>query len=317
MRILVTGGAGFIGHHLVHALLARGEEVAVIDDFSTGDRSRLEPMHARIALIEGSVLDDGALDDATAGCDVILHQAAIPSVARSLVSPLLTHEVNAGGTIHVMLAAARHRVRRVVLAGSSSVYGVPSELPCRESQRPAPVSPYGASKLAAEHYAHTLGVHHGVETVVLRYFNVFGPGQDPRSEYAAVVPRFITAVLQGVQPVIYGSAEISRDFTYVDNVVQANILASQHPGISGLTCNIACGSRYSLAELLNTICAAVGRRVDPLLGPPRPGDIAHSEADIGMASRLLGYTIAVPFHEGIIRTVTWYRETAGLPRGET
>jgi nucleoside-diphosphate-sugar epimerase len=227
-----------------------------------------------------------------------------------LVTPRLTNEVNVGGTIEVMLAAARHGVRRVVLAGSSSVYGIPEELPCRESQRPDPRSPYGASKLAAEHYVHTLGQLHGVDTVVLRYFNVFGPGQDPASEYAAVVPRFVTAVLDGRRPTIYGDGETSRDFTYVDNVVEANLLASLPSSPSALTCNVACGSRYSLLELLQVICEAAGRRVEPVFGPPRPGDIQHSQADISIARRALDYRAEVPFGEGIRRAVAWYRDQA-------
>ena len=202
MRAAVTGGAGFIGHHLVAGLLMRGDQVNVIDDFSTGRRSRLAPFGDRVMVTEGSVLDPSALDEALAGCEVVFHEAAIASVAQSLVAPRLTNDVNTNGTIEVMLAAARHGVRRVMFAGSSAVYGVPEELPCRESQRPNPMSPYGASKLAAEHYVHSLGQLHGVETSVLRYFNVYGPGQDPTAEYAAVVPRFITAVLSGGRPII-------------------------------------------------------------------------------------------------------------------
>lgn len=316
MRILVTGGAGFIGHHLVRGLLDRGDQVNVIDDFSTGSRSRLEPFLDRVRLTEGSILDPAALDEAMKASDVVLHEAAIPSVARSMVTPRLTNEVNVSGTIEVMLAAARHRVRRVVLAGSSSVYGIPAELPCRESQRPDPQSPYGASKLAAEHYVHTLGQLHGVETVVLRYFNVFGPGQDPASEYAAVVPRFVMAVLNGRTPIINGNGDISRDFTYVDNVVAANLLASRPSSLPALTCNVACGSRYSLLELLDSICDAAGIRIDPEFGPPRPGDIRHSQADISIARQALGYTVAVPFLEGIGRTVAWYGEQAA-GRGRT
>jgi UDP-glucose 4-epimerase len=308
VRALVTGGGGFIGHHLVRGLLALGNDVAVIDDFSTGDRARLEPVRDRISLTEGSILDPAALDAAAASCEVIFHEAAIPSVARSLVNPHLSNHVNVTGTIEVMLAAARQGVRRVVYAGSSSVYGVPESLPCRESFRPAPESPYGVSKLAAEHYVRTLGRLHGVETVTLRYFNVFGPGQDPASEYAAVVPRFVTAVLEGRQPTIYGTGEVSRDFTFVDNVVNANLLAAKPSGPTGITCNVACGDRHTLLELLDSICKAAGRPADPIFGPPRPGDIVHSLADISLVERELGYRVAVPFQEGIERTVAWYRD---------
>lgn len=308
MRALVTGGGGFIGHHLVHGLLALGHDVRVIDDFSTGDRARLEPLGDRIALIEGSILDPEMLDLAAASCEVIFHEAAIPSVARSLVNPHLSNKVNVTGTIEVMLSAARNGVRRVVYAGSSSIYGVPESLPCRETLRPAPESPYGVGKLAAEHYVRTLGKLHGVETVTLRYFNVFGPGQDPASEYAAVVPRFVTAVLEGRRPTINGTGEVSRDFTYVDNVAKANLLAALATSPTGITCNIACGDRHTLLELLEAICSAAGRPADPIFGPPRAGDIVHSHADISIAERELGYEAAVPFQEGIARTVAWYQD---------
>jgi len=211
------------------------------------------------------------------------------------------------GTIEVMLAAERHGVRRVVMAGSSSVYGPAAALPCRETQLPAPSSPYGAGKLAAEHYLHTLGRLHGVETVVLRYFNVFGPGQDPASQYSAVIPRFVTSVLSGQSPTINGSGAISRDFTYVDNVVAANLLAAEATSPSGLTCNIACGTRYTLEQLLDAICQTAGRRVEPKFGPHRAGDITHSQADIALAREALGYEPVLSFQEGITRTVDWYR----------
>ena len=315
MKTVVTGGAGFIGHHLVGGLLARGDSVTVLDDLSTGDRARLDPVADRITYIEGSILDEARLDEALDSCEVIFHEAAIPSVARSLVTPRLTNDVNVTGTIEVMLAAAKHGVRRVVFAGSSSVYGIPESLPCRETQRPAPRSPYGASKLAAEHYIHTLGMAFGVETVVLRYFNVFGPGQDPLSEYAAVVPRFTTAILEGRAPLVNGNGEVSRDFTYVDNVVSANLLAAQASTPSGITCNVACGSRYTLLDLLDAICAAAGRRVEPTFGPPRAGDIVHSQADISLAREALGYDVVVPFAEGITKTVAWYQSAVAMPRG--
>jgi UDP-glucose 4-epimerase len=308
VKALVTGGAGFIGHHLVGALLARGDSVRVIDDFSTGKRSRLEPFLDRITVIEGTILDPDALDEAVDSSEVVFHEAAIPSVARSLATPRATNAANVTGTIEIMLAAARNGVRRVVFAGSSSVYGVPDELPCREGQRPEPRSPYAVSKLAAEQYLHALGAAHGIETVALRYFNVFGPGQDPDSEYAAVVPRFTTAVLEGRGPTVNGRGDVSRDFTYIDNVVSANLLAAHVSHVQGLTCNVACGTRYTLLELLDAICTAAGTRAEPVFGPPRPGDIVHSQADISRAQRELGYSVLVPFREGIGRTVAWYRD---------
>jgi UDP-glucose 4-epimerase len=310
VKILVTGGAGFIGHHLVRGLLARGDEVTVIDDLSTGFRSRLDPYLGSIDFVEGSILDPHALDRAVDGNEVILHEAAIPSVARSLLKPELSNAVNAGGTIQVMLAAARHGVRRVVYAGSSSVYGVPAELPCRESMKPDPRSPYGVSKIAAELYIHTLGDLHRIETVVLRYFNVFGPGQDPNSEYAAVVPRFVTAALEGRRPTVNGTGDVSRDFTFIDNAVSANLLASLPASRSPLTCNVACGTRFSLLQLLEAISDVTGRPADPIFGPPRKGDIRDSEADISIARAELGYEPLVQFREGIARTVAWYRDNA-------
>ncbi len=309
IKVLVTGGAGFIGHHLVRGFVARGAEVVVLDDFSTGRRERLAPVARRIRVVEGSILDEAALDAAVPGCDVILHEAAIASVARSVAEPRAVDEVNVGGTIEVMLAAVRHGVRRVVFAGSSAVYGVPAELPCRESHLPEPRSPYGVSKLAAERYLHALGEMHGVQTVSLRYFNAFGPGQDPDSEYAAVVPRFVTAVLGRRRPTVNGSTEISRDYVYVENVVNANILAAECPVPPRFTCNIASGRKYTLLELLDAICSAAGERLDPVVGPPRLGDIQHSVADISEARRTLGYEVTVPFADGLARTVAWYRDT--------
>jgi UDP-glucose 4-epimerase len=308
MRAAVTGGAGFIGHYLVAALLARGDQVNVIDDFSTGRRSRLATVGNSIALTEGSVLDPAALDKAFAGCEVVFHEAAIASVAQSLVAPRQTSDVNINGTIEVMLAAARHSLRRVVFAGSSAVYGVPAELPCIESQRPDPISPYGASKLAAEHYMHSLGRLHGVETAVLRYFNVYGPGQALDAEYAAVVPRFINAVLDGRRPTINGTGDISRDFVYIDDVIEANLLAARRSAPSALTCNIASGSPTSLSQLLRTVCNAAGRDVEPVVGPPRPGDILHSYAETSLAREALGFRAAVSLADGIARVVDSFRE---------
>lgn len=315
MRVLVTGGAGFIGHHLVRRLLERGDDVSVIDDFSTGFESRLRTFEDHAEIVTGTILDESALDRAMAGCEVVFHEAAIPSVARSVAAPKASHAANVTGTIEVMLAATRHGVRRVVFAGSSSIYGPAAELPCRETQVPAPSSPYGTGKLAAEHYVHTLGKLHGIESAVLRYFNVFGPGQDPTSEYSAVIPRFTTAVLEGRTPVINGRGNISRDFTYVDNVVEGNMLAALATSPSGLTCNVACGTRFTLLELLDAIGDAAGRRVEPDYGPPRPGDIVHSQADISLARSAFGYEPVVSFEEGIRRTVAWYMDVAAGEAG--
>lgn len=307
MRALVTGGAGFIGHHLVRALVERGHDVAVLDDLSSGHISRLDPIADRIAFIEGSILEPPALDRAAAGAEVVFHEAALTSVAKSTADPRRTNEVNVTGTIEIMQAASRHGVRRVVFAGSSAVYGTPQRLPCSEDQRPSPTSPYGVSKLAGEQYVHALGRLNGLETVVLRYFNVYGPGQDPASEYAAVIPKFITAVTGGMPPTINGRGAITRDFVYVDDAVAANILAAMPTSPSDLTCNVATGSRTTLVELLDEICVAAGREVEPIYGPPREGDIPDSQGDITAARRALGYEVSVTLSEGIARTVEWHR----------
>lgn len=308
MIAAVTGGAGFIGHHLVRRLLERGDEVRVIDDFSTGSGSRLATFGHRITIVEGSILDPRALDETFVACDVVFHQAAIASVHRSLVAPHETNEVNASGTIQVMLAAARHQVRRVVLAGSAAVYGKPRDLPCRETDLPAPLSPYGVSKLAAEHYLHVLGELNGIDTIALRYFNVFGPGQDVASDYAGVISKFGAAMLKGRRPVVHGTGATSRDFVHVDNVVEANLLAADCTKSTRLTCNIGAGCSYSLLELLDTLGSVLGRPADPVFGPPRLGDVPHSRADTELAQRVLGYEVRVPFREGILRTVASWRD---------
>jgi UDP-glucose 4-epimerase len=306
VRALVTGGAGFIGHHLVRALVGRGDDITVLDDLSSGHASRLKELGQRITFVEGSILDPAALDVAVAGAEVVFHEAALVSVAMSTAEPGRTNEINVGGTIATILAAARNGASRVVFAGSSAVYGNPSRLPCDEGLVPAPTSPYGASKLAGEHYLHALGQLHGVATVSLRYFNVYGPGQDPSSEYAAVIPRFISAILDGERPTINGSGAISRDFVHVDDVVAANLLAARASTASGLTCNVATGTRTTLLDLVEAIGAAVGRRVDPIYGPPREGDILDSVADITAARQALGYEVTVGLMDGIARTVAWH-----------
>jgi UDP-glucose 4-epimerase len=308
MRALVTGGAGFIGHHLVRALLERGDGVAVIDDFSTGLRERLVPFQDRIRLVEGDIRDAAALDRAIEGCSVVFHEAALASVARSILDPRLSNDVGTSGTIEVMLAASRAGARRVVFAGSSSVYGDSPEMPRRESQLPNPRSPYATSKLAAEFYVHALGALHGIESVVLRYFNIFGPGQDPNSEYSAVIPKWVTAALRGEPVIVHGDGTQSRDFTFIENVVSANLLAGETPGVSGVTCNIGCGGRYSLLDLLAAIGDCLGYPLEPIFEPPRAGDVPHSQADISVAETRLGYRVLVPFAEGIERTVRAYKQ---------
>jgi nucleoside-diphosphate-sugar epimerase len=310
MRALVTGGAGFIGHHLVRALLDRGDEVAVIDDFATGFRERLVPFEGRIEFVEGDIRDPAALDRVARGCEIVFHQAGLPSVSRSMRDPRRSNDVNTSGMIEVVLAAARNGVRRVVFASSSSVYGDSLELPRHERQAPHPRSPYATSKLAAEFYLHTLGEYHGVETVALRYFNVFGPRQDPYSEYSAAVPRFITAALTGKRPVVFGDGTNSRDFTYVDNVISANLLAASAARVAGLTCNIGCGEQHSILDLLAVIEREVGHDLPPIFEPERPGDVPHSQADISLARQRLGYTVIVPFEAGVARCVAAYREAA-------
>ena len=313
LRALVTGGAGFVGHHIVRALLDRGDEVVVIDNFATGLRERLSPFGDRIELIEGDIRDAAALDSATRDCEVVFHEAGLPSVSRSIRDPRTSNDVNASGTIELMTAAARNGVRRVILAGSSSVYGSGPELPRREDMSPAPVSPYAVSKLAAEYFLHSLGALSGIETVTLRYFNVFGPGQDPASEYAAAVPRFITAALRGDRPTVYGDGRQSRDFTYVTNVVSANLLAATASDAPGRTLNIGCGVEYSILDLLAAIGRELRMNVEPTFQPQQPGDVRRSLADISLARRYLGYEVSVPFEEGVARTVAAYRTAAAAP----
>jgi UDP-glucose 4-epimerase len=310
-RVTVTGGAGFIGHHLVAALVSRGDEVTVIDDLSTGRVERLASHEAEVRLVRGSVLDEQIVDAGLEGAEVVFHLAAIASVAQSLDEPERVNAVNVGGTIQIVEAAARAGARRVVLASSSAVYGASARIPCSEDQRADPISPYGAGKLAAEDYLHALGRHHGIATVALRLFNVFGPGQDPASEYAAVVPRFITALLSGGQPVINGSGEISRDYIPVEDVVHAGLLAAGPEAPSGLTCNIATGRGTSLFDLVELVAAAVGTEAVPVVGPARPGDIQHSVADVTLARETLGFVAATPLDLAMRQTVAWFRGAAG------
>lgn len=309
---LVTGGAGFIGSNLAEALLAAGHRVRVIDNFLTGRRANTavlaERFGAAFELVEADIRDREAVRRAARGVDFILHQGALPSVPRSVADPVLTNDINVGGTLAVLLAAREEGVRRVVFAASSSAYGDTPDLPKRESMPPNPKSPYAAQKLLGEHYMRIFYELFGVPTVSLRYFNVFGPRQDPGSTYAAVIPRFMTAVLSGRPPVVYGDGRQTRDFTYVENVVQANILACRAPEEAcGKVYNIACGKRISLLEILEILFRLAGRRVVPIFEPPRPGDVRDSLADISRAREALGYTPAVSFEEGLERTFAFFR----------
>ena len=308
MRVLVTGGAGFIGSHISNRLLSEGHEVRVIDNLATGRRSNLAAIESEIELVEGDIRDLEQITAAAAGCDAIVHLAAVPSVPRSIADPVRSHEANATGTLNVLLAAREAAVARVVFASSSSIYGAAKELPKHEGLTPLPISPYAVSKLAAESYCRSFHAVYGLETVALRYFNVFGPRQDPRSEYAAVIPRFIWAYRHGEPPVIFGDGEQSRDFTYVENVVEANLAALSAPGVGGRVYNIACGQRITLNEITETLRVQLGAEVAAVHGPERPGDVRHSMADIARARRELGYEPSVALAEGLRRTVEHYVE---------
>jgi UDP-glucose 4-epimerase len=308
---LVTGGAGFIGSALVRALLARGDKVRVIDNFYSGRRENLAGVEADVDLIEGDIRDGGALGRSLAGVELVFHEAAIPSVPRSLADPIASHEVNATATLALLAAAQRAGVRRLVYAASSSAYGDAPTMPKVETMRPAPLSPYAVSKLAGEHYCQVFAGAYGLETVCLRYFNVFGPHQDPTSEYAAVIPRFVTAALGGQGVTIFGDGTQSRDFCYIDNAVEANLAAAGAPHASGQVFNVACGAATSLNEAVRLIGQIVGREVAVRYAPGRVGDVKHSLADITAARAGLGYRAAVSFRDGLERTISWFAGGAG------
>ncbi len=303
---LVTGGAGFIGSNIVHELLHRGQRVRVLDDFSTGKKENLAAVWSQIEFIGGNVADEGIAALAVQGVDYVLHQAAIPSVQRSVDDPLATDNANVRGTLRLLVAARDAGVKRLVFASSSSVYGESPELPKREDMPTFPLSPYGVSKLAGECYCRAFHRVYGLPTVALRYFNVFGPRQDPLSQYAAVIPLFIAALRDGRRPTIYGDGLQSRDFSYVNNVVEANIRACEADGAIGEVFNVACQRQYSLLDLLRILNELLGTRIEPGFAPARAGDIKHSLADISKARQRMGYVPSVDFREGLARTVDWY-----------
>ncbi len=308
---LVTGGAGFIGSHIAESLLQDGQRVRIIDNLLTGKRENLAHLEALAGDCEiaiGDINDADLLRRLMRGVDFVLHQAALPSVPRSLADPLETHLHCLTGTLNVLVAARDCGVKRVVYAASSSAYGDQPGAAKHEAMRPDPISPYGVAKLAGEYYAAAFTHSYGLETVALRYFNVFGPRQDPLSEYAAVIPKFIAWMLNGERPRIYGDGEQSRDFTYIDNVVHGNLLACAAPDAASAVINLATGGRVTLNDLVAQLNAALGTDLPPIHGAERPGDIKHSRANVSKAKELLGFAPVVEFAEGLRRTVDWYRE---------
>ncbi len=307
MKILVTGGGGFIGSHLTEALVHAGHEVRVLDDFTAGKRENLATVRRDVEVLRGDCADATMARRATQGIEVVYHQAAIPSVARSVAEPEASHRANATATLVMLEAARQARVRRFLYAGSSSVYGDSKVSPKREELPPQPLSPYAVGKLMGEHYLRIFAELYGMETLTLRYFNVFGPRQDPGSPYSGVISLFTTALLAGRHPVVYGDGRQTRDFTYVANVVAGNLAALRAKGLKGQVVNLATGRSISLRQLLAALGRPAGFRGRPRFLAPRAGDIRHSLADIGRARRLLGYRPQVDFESGLKLTVDWYR----------
>ena len=305
---LVTGGAGFIGSHIATALVQRGDKVRVLDNFSTGHQHNLSHIADRVELIEGDITDAALVAKAARGVDCVFHEAALASVPRSVEAPLDTNAACVTGTVTLLDAARRGNVRRIVYAASSSLYGDQPNSSKRETDLPAPISPYGAAKLAAEYYCQAFTATYGIETVALRYFNVFGPRQDPKSPYSAVIPIFITALIEGRRPTIFGDGGQSRDFTFVANVVHGNLLAADAPGASGRSLNLAAGGSVTLLQMLATLNKYLGTDVQPIFAEPRTGDIRESMADITLARKLLKYEPLVSFDDGIRQSIDYYRE---------
>ncbi|HET8668494.1 MAG TPA: SDR family oxidoreductase [Terriglobales bacterium] len=308
-KYLVTGIAGFIGSSIARTLLNRGEQVRGLDDFSTGRRENIAAILSAIDFREADINDKAAIADACAGIDYVFHEAAIPSVPKSVADPVGNNCANVDGTLSVLVAARDARVKRVMYAASSSAYGDQPELPKHESQIPAPLSPYAAAKLAGEHYMAAFYHSYGLETVSLRYFNIFGPRQDPSSPYSGVLAKFITQMLAGEQPTIFGDGEQSRDFTYIDNVVSANLLAVEAPATlcAGRVLNIGTGARITLNQTFSLLQRITGYTGSAAYGPERTGDVKHSLADIGLARQCIGYLPVATFEEGLARTVAWYQ----------
>jgi len=333
---LVTGGAGFIGHNIVDKLLSQKHNVRILDNFSTGRKANIERViknhslvperdylfvssselrvrpdkYPRLYVIDGDLREADTCWRAVSGVTYVLHQGAVPSVPRSITDPVTTNDVNIRGTLNMLIAARDEGVRRLVLASSSSVYGDTPTLPKVETMPPSPLSPYALSKLTAEFYAVLFNKLYGLSTVSLRYFNVFGPGQDPQSQYAAVIPRFITALLNGNPPAIFGDGEQSRDFTYIEDCVSANLLACKAEGASGRVMNVACGFRTTLNDLFKKIRNITGAAVEPVYEASRPGDVKHSLADISLAKNVMNYSPSYSIDEGLKKTVEWFKKNS-------
>lgn len=309
-KVLVTGGAGFIGSNLVDALLREGYDVRVLDNFSTGRRQNIEHVKKDIELIEGDMRDQEITDQAVAGIDMILHEAALPSVPRSIKAPVTSDAVNVGGTLKLLSSAQKAGVQRMIMASSSSIYGNTVELPKHEGMTPKPMSPYAVTKLTGEHYLRVYHELYGMETLAIRYFNVFGPRQDPTSQYSGVIAKFMTAAIEGTKYKINGDGTQARDFTFIDNVVKGNLLALKAPKLGGESVNVACGGKYSLLDLIEAVNKAAGVDLPIEYGPERAGDVKYSMAAIEKAKELLGYEPDIDFYEGIKRTFEWYENNS-------
>ncbi len=306
LNYLITGGAGFIGSNIVKELIRRNENVRVIDNFSTGYRENIVPFFNKIELIEGDIRSYHIVNNAVKDVDVILHQAALPSVPRSIKDPLTTNEVNVVGTLNILDAARENNIKKIVFASSSSIYGNNENLPLHEDMMPNPISPYAISKLAAEKYCQAYNNIYGLKTICLRYFNVFGPNQNPNSQYSAVIPKFIKAFIKNERPIIYGDGEQYRDFSYVSNIVEANLLAANSDFDSGIVLNCACGGRITLNQLVYELNDLFKKKIKPKYTEKRIGDIKYSYANIDKAKRILGYKPKVNFKEGLRKTLKKY-----------
>jgi nucleoside-diphosphate-sugar epimerase len=312
MKYLVTGGAGFIGSNLVRELVNRGEQVRILDNFSTGRRQNIREFESDIEIVEGDIREFWVTLDACKDIDFVLHQAALPSVNRSVENPLTSNDVNITGTLTVLECARRQGVRKLLFASSSSVYGDTPTLPKREDMIPNPLSPYAVSKLTGEYYCRVYANLYGMSAISMRYFNVFGPNQNPDSQYAAVIPKFITSILNDESPVFFGDGSQSRDFTYIDNVVDAVLTACQADKTRQGEFNAACGAQYTLHDLVNQLNALIGKNIKPKIAPTRPGDIRHSYADVSKLQKEFGIKPIVDFGEGLQKTIAFFKREAML-----